>query len=586
MLSTRNKYNNGVVMTMFTKLAYSAAVISFVMMVVHKSVAAQGGVTCERDARWTQLIRAVQRNDGETVEKLLDTGVDPNTPAQEVSKKCVLESRRRTESAALDLDRAILAPGEMYALAATLTAISTHIKLAMGYSSDSAEEGASKADNRGDTRQTILGLQKELAGMVKPILRNQRVVVETNFEHKLQMIPHALREISSSIEELWARWRTNDDVSERFLRPIFNSILEMEEDVALAVGPLMPFHEGLRQIEKSRIKVGEALAVLSSKGTENSRVPHAIEFLMTVDDMLDMLSVQILDAIVPGLSRVYNLWPPELLDALYRFPKYYLRNRVSVTMDNGSISVLRFYDGDPSRLRSGVPLGTEGLYSPIVTHVMAIVRPPDDSRHMLEVLERTSTRLSITVDKLENLIEALETRADVAAPAPPQNPLEVILAENETFWRRVLTEGEMALHVAAGKGLALMVERLVDRGANMEGRMSSGLTPLHVAALAGHVGTVRTLIKLGARIDNSLPRVDGLKGFGAVHLAILGRSQPALRALIELGADFNIRGGRYHVTPLDLAVASEQCVIQALLEAKGAERSFTLSAKKTWWTEC
>ena len=573
-------------MTVSTKLVYSAAAISVAMMVAHENVAAQDGVNCEREAQWTRLIWAVQRNDHETVEKLLDAGVDPNTPAQAVGEECLRESRMRTESATLDLGRALLAPSEMYSLSSTLTVLVTDIKLALGEFSDAVEGSAKEANERGDSRQTILGLQADLADIVKGIVKNQRVALDSDLEHELQLIPHALRQISSSMEKLWVSWRKNEDVSERFLRPYYNSILEMEENVALAVGPLMPFHEGLRQIGKSKVKVEEALAILSSRGKENPRVPDAIKFLMTVDDLLDTLSDQTLNAIVPGLSPVYNLWPPELLDALYRFPIYYSRNRVSVSTDETSVSVLRFYDGVPSTLRTYVPLGAEGYYSPIVTHVAVIVRLPEKPRHILEVLERTSTRLANTLDNLESLIVELETRAEVAAPTPPQSPLEVILQGGETLWRLVLTDGENALHVAAGEGLTLMVEQLVDRGADIEARTGSGLTPLHVAALTGNVEVVRTLIKMGSRIDNTLPRVHGHYGFGAVHFAILGRSQPALRALMELGADIHTVAGRYKVTPLDLAVVSEQCLIQATLEAKGAKRSFTQSAAKLWWTEC
>jgi len=102
-----------------------------------------------------------------------------------------------------------------------------------------------------------------------------------------------------------------------------------------------------------------------------------------------------------------------------------------------------------------------------------------------------------------------------------------------------LSEGQVdALHRAARYAEAAVVDVLAAAGMSVDGRMENGMTPLHMAAAAGHVGAVEIL--LGRRADISA------RGTGRtpLHLAAKSGHAAVVECLLKVGADATARDDR------------------------------------------
>jgi hypothetical protein len=109
--------------------------------------------------------------------------------------------------------------------------------------------------------------------------------------------------------------------------------------------------------------------------------------------------------------------------------------------------------------------------------------------------------------------------------------------------------GETPLMMAALKGQAALVARLLERGAAVN---RDGWSPLHYAAAGPDPSIVQMLVERGARIESRSPNgttpLMMAAQYGpedAVLLLLAGRADPALRNDLGLSAaDFARRGGR------------------------------------------
>ena len=80
-------------------------------------------------------------------------------------------------------------------------------------------------------------------------------------------------------------------------------------------------------------------------------------------------------------------------------------------------------------------------------------------------------------------------------------------------------------------------------------RDSTGASPLHTAAIAGHSATLHQLVLAGAVVD-----AVNEEGMTALHTAAAYSQSDAVRALLEVGASVNA-SDHEGFTPLDWYVA-------------------------------
>ena len=116
-----------------------------------------------------------------------------------------------------------------------------------------------------------------------------------------------------------------------------------------------------------------------------------------------------------------------------------------------------------------------------------------------------------------------------------------------------LYQGDTALHLAAAAFKRPVAEMLIASGANVRARNRRGVEPLHYAADAKHwnpdaqADTIAFLISAGGD-PNALDK----SGVAPLHRAVRTRSLPAVRALLDGGANPTLANGSGSL-PLDLA---------------------------------
>jgi ankyrin repeat protein len=128
------------------------------------------------------------------------------------------------------------------------------------------------------------------------------------------------------------------------------------------------------------------------------------------------------------------------------------------------------------------------------------------------------------------------------------------------------SDGTTPLHWAVHHDDAVLVERLLDAGANVAAVNDYGATPMSEAAVAANPAVLAALLEAGADVDS--PNADG-----QTALMVVARSGnvAAARVLIEAGADVSAREQRKGQTALMWAVAQSQPAMVELLLAHGAD---------------
>lgn len=106
-----------------------------------------------------------------------------------------------------------------------------------------------------------------------------------------------------------------------------------------------------------------------------------------------------------------------------------------------------------------------------------------------------------------------------------------LLSDTDLEVAAVDSSERTALHYAAAKGHASMLQFLIQHGAEVDVRDKDGMTVLHCAADGGHPTAVKVLLEAGAEIN----AVDRQRST-ALHLAIQRRHGSVHRLLIDLGA--------------------------------------------------
>ena len=90
------------------------------------------------------------------------------------------------------------------------------------------------------------------------------------------------------------------------------------------------------------------------------------------------------------------------------------------------------------------------------------------------------------------------------------------------------------LHAAAYDGKAVIVERLIDLGADVNAKESSGRTPLHHAANNGHIDVIVELVRSGADIESK--DAGGMTPLMWAKISRTGIKDDIVAKLLELGA--------------------------------------------------
>ena len=119
---------------------------------------------------------------------------------------------------------------------------------------------------------------------------------------------------------------------------------------------------------------------------------------------------------------------------------------------------------------------------------------------------------------------------------------------------------QTGLHLAAEKRHHAVVEALQNRGGNANLKDKSGQTALYLAARNNSCDELSQLL-VGGRADPDLQDHDG---YTPLHVAAVHGHVEAIAVLLAGGADANIRNKR-GVTPLLLACSENQTVIPQVL---------------------
>ncbi|KAJ0106842.1 ankyrin [Diaporthe amygdali] len=135
-----------------------------------------------------------------------------------------------------------------------------------------------------------------------------------------------------------------------------------------------------------------------------------------------------------------------------------------------------------------------------------------------------------------------------------------------TFWSRGFPTDVPALVLAASFQLPEVLERLVNQGHDIEGSGSDKETPLIRSARLGHAANITTLLRLGAKITAA-----DVAGETSIECATLAGNAPAVKALVDGGADVNTVTGTAGWSLLMSAVSSGSIETVRLLIEGGAD---------------
>ncbi|EAZ18248.1 hypothetical protein OsJ_33789 [Oryza sativa Japonica Group] len=143
--------------------------------------------------------------------------------------------------------------------------------------------------------------------------------------------------------------------------------------------------------------------------------------------------------------------------------------------------------------------------------------------------------------------------------------------------REVTAERSKLLHIAAGEGHGELIAELCSHDSSLlSSSSSSGNTPLHCAARAGHASAVRGIVRLAranVEEDRLKAMLRGMNATGdtALHLAARHGHGEAVEELMEVAPETALELNGGGVSPLYLAVMSRSVrAVRAILSCRDA----------------
>ncbi len=129
------------------------------------------------------------------------------------------------------------------------------------------------------------------------------------------------------------------------------------------------------------------------------------------------------------------------------------------------------------------------------------------------------------------------------------------------------SDGHTPLHLAVVNGHLSLARLLLQRGADREAVDGQGQKPLYTAAQLGADETVKLLLSFDANVES----FNRAKLLSALQVAVQGGNVAAAEALLEHGADVDLKYGDGR-TPLMTAVANRNVAMASLLLRHGANK--------------
>lgn len=174
----------------------------------------------------------------------------------------------------------------------------------------------------------------------------------------------------------------------------------------------------------------------------------------------------------------------------------------------------------------------------------------DDPQAVRTLLQRGFDPNSVTADGNPGLIWALREGSVRVARVLIDAPATDVEARNRS--------DESALMMAALKGHADLVQRLIARGADVN---KPGWAPLHYAATQGELPIIRMLLEAHAYIDTESPN-----GTTPLMMAAHYGTSDAVRLLLEAGADASLKN-QLGLTAQDFALGAGRPEVAELIGA-------------------
>ena len=173
-------------------------------------------------------------------------------------------------------------------------------------------------------------------------------------------------------------------------------------------------------------------------------------------------------------------------------------------------------------------------------------------------------------DNLASVDPGIRTAFFAATKQGDAETVDALLCQDRRPCGIVDEEGCAAIHHVAGRGWNAVVDVLLDYGADVNAKTEgkfAGLTPLHVAAMAGRTETVAMLLSAGAD-----PNAVADDGNAPLHFATIGGFTEVANALLSAGAEPDLKDGQGSAA-LHTAVNQGHAGIVKLLIEHGADDS-------------